>query len=309
MTILARATILLLVYCLVLNYAVQVQAAEEGKYGQWQSTDNQIEKMINELDLIIEEGINARAAHPDFLKDLQKTIDQYRTPTKIVYFSDNFADSDFSSNPTWTVNQGEYSIDRHGSLYSSVAIRRPSPQEETGAESSGDRSMRVLLGVLNELAKDDKDQQSGTDKSPDQAVIFSNGLIPNSFILQFSFRSTSSWGGTSIGVFQGDDLKTGYHLVYQASPAENRPMHLVRYRYSKPYIVDEVRENSPDLDDGLDHNIQFMRDSNGDMVVTVDGKEVLRSSDLSYQDDFAGIAITNSGGSYAYDNIEFFSEQ
>ena len=169
--------------------------------------------------------------------------------------------------------------------------------------------MRVLLGVLNELAKDEKDQQTDTGKTPDQAIIFSNTVIPNSFILQFSFRSTSSWGETSIGVFQGDDLKTGYHLVYQASPADNRPMQLVRYRYSKPYIVDEVRENVPDLDDGTDHIIQFKRVSNGDMVVTVDGNEVLRASDLSYQDDFTGIAIINSGGSYSYDNIELFIEQ
>ena len=305
---LVRTASLLLVFCWVINPALPVLAAEEGKYGQWQSTDNQLEKMIDELDLIIEEGSNARAAHPDFLKDLQKTIDKYRIPKKIVFFSDNFADNDFNNNPVWTVSLGEYSIDRYGSLYSSIAIRKPPPQEEAKEESNGDSGIRVLLDVLNELAKDGKDQQ-GTGVSADQAVIYSNATIPNSFILQYSFRSTSSWGGTSIGVFQGDDLKTGYHLIYQASPAEDRPMQLVRYRYSKPYIVDEVRENGPDLDDGLDHDIRFVRGSNGDMVVTVDGKEVLRSSDLSYQDDFAGVAISNSGGSYAYDNIEFFIEQ
>ena len=45
------------------------------------------------------------------------------------------------------------------------------------------------------------------------------------------------------------------------------------------------------------------------MVLAVDGLEVMRTADLSYRDDFTGVIITNNGGSYSYDNIEFYIEQ
>ena len=265
--------------------------------------------MIDDLESIIAEGFNSRAAHPEFLKDLQSIIDQYRIPKKIVFFSDDFSDNDFTHGPTWTVSTGEYSVDRYGSLFSSIAIRRPSPQETPGKEADGDPNLRFLLGVLNELAKDGKDQAPDSEEAPEQALIYSTAAIPNSFNLLFSFRSAANWGSTSIGVFLGDDPRTGYHLVYRASPAEGRPMQLIRYRYGKPYIIAEIIENSPDLDDDRDHILQLKRASNGDMVIIVDGSEILHTSDLTYMDDFTGVAIMNNGGSYSYDDTELFIAQ
>jgi hypothetical protein len=131
--------------------------------------------------------------------------------------------------------------------------------------------------------------------------------IANSFILDFSFRSNADWGSTSIGVIIGDDPQSGYHLVYQASPAENRPMQLVKYRYGKQYIIDEVHENSPDLDDGANHTARLIRSPNGDMKVLIDNIEVLSTSDFSYREEFTGIMIINNGGSYSFDNIEVFA--
>ena len=308
MSILARLTLALFVLFAFSSDPIVI-AEETGKYGQWQTTDDRLDKMIKDLEQIIEEGSNSRAAHPEFLKDLQRTIDQYRTPRKIVFFSDDFADYDFTNNPSWSVSSGEYIVDRYGSLYSSIAIRRPALQEETASNSDDDKGMRILFGVLNELAKGGQGQETGGDEVPEQAVIYSNAAIPNNFTMQFSFRSAANWGSTSIGLFQGDDPKSGYHLVYQASPADNRPMQLVKYRYGKPYVIEEVIQDSPNLDDGIDHSLLFNRSQNGDMVVMVDGKEILRTSDLTYKDDFNGIVIMNNGGSYSYDNIELFIEQ
>jgi hypothetical protein len=309
MTIFLRLTFLLIVSCFVFNTSLLVQAEEGSNYGQWQSSDNHLENMINDLDKIIEEGTSSRAAHPGFLQDLNRIIDQYRIPKKLIFFADDFADNNFSENPTWTVKKGTFSIDSYGSLYSSIAIRRPVAEKETEPESDSDRNLRILFGALNELTKAEKEQEKQDENIDTQAMISSAAAIPNSFILEFSFRSNASWGSTSIGVIQGDDPQSGYHLVYQASPAENRPMQLIKYRYGKQYIIDEVYENSPNLDDGADHAVHLIRSPNGDMVVTIDDIEVMRTSDFSFRDDFAGVVIVNNGGSYSYDNIEFFIEQ
>jgi hypothetical protein len=309
MTIFLRLTFLLIASCFVFNTSLLVQAEEGSKYGQWQSSDDNLENMINDLDTVIKEGTKSRAAHPGFLQDINRIIDQYRIPKKLIFFTDDFANNNFSENPTWNVKKGTFSIDSYGSLYSSIAIRRPVAEKETEPESDSNRNLRILFGALNELTKGEKEQEKQDENIDTQAMISSAAAIPNSFILDFSFRSNANWGSTSIGVIQGDDPKSGYHLVYQASPAENRPMQLIKYRYGKQYIIDEVYENSPNLDDGADHTARLIRSPNGDMVVTIDNIEVMRTSDFSYRDDFAGVVIVNNGGSYSYDNIEFFIEQ
>ena len=309
MTIFLRLTFLLIASCFVFNTSLLVQAEEGSKYEQWQSSDNHLENMINDLDKIIEEGTSSRAAHPGFLQDLNRIIDQYRIPKKLIFFADDFADNNFTENPTWTVKKGTFSIDSYGSLYSSIAVRRPVAEKETEPESDSDRNLRILFGALNELTKGEKEQGKQDENIDTQAMISSAAAISNSFTLEFSFRSNANWGSTSIGVIQGDDPQSGYHLVYQASPAENRPMQLIKYRYGKQYIIDEVYENSPDLDDGADHAVRLIRSPNGDMVVTIDDIEVMRTSDFSFRDDFAGVVIVNNGGSYSYGNIEIFIEQ
>jgi hypothetical protein len=309
MPIFSRLTFLLIVSFFIFNTSFPIQAAEENKYGQWQSSDDNLGNLIHDLDRIIEEGTRSRAAHPGFLQDLNRTIDQYRIPPKLIFFADDFADNNFTEKPAWTVKKGSFSIDSYGGLYSSIAIRKPAAEKDTEPESDGDRNLRILFGALDELTGQKKEQEAQDENIETQAMISSATTIANSFTLNFSFRSNANWGSTSIGVFQGENPQSGYHLVYQASPAENRPMQLIKYRYGKPYIIDEVHENSPDLDDGADHTFQFMRSPNGDMVLSIDNLEVMRTSDFSFRDDFAGVVIANNGGSYSYDNIEIYMEQ
>jgi hypothetical protein len=309
MTIISRLLFTVLILCFVSSVPFPVQAEEGNPYGQWQSSDDRLKNMINDLSQIIEEGTRSRAAHPGFLQDLNRIIDQYRIPQKQIFFADDFADNNFTENPVWTVRSGGFRIDSYGSLYSSIAVHKPIAEKETEPESEGDRNLRILFGVLNELAKDGDDQQGQDKKAETQAMISSSAAIPNSFNLKFSLRSSSTWGSTSIGIVQVDDPQSGYHLIYQPTPEEDRPIQLIKYKYGKPYIIDEVHENSPNLDDGSEHTVHLNRSPNGDMVVPIDNIEVMRPSDLSYRDNFTGILIINNGGSYSYDNIEFYSEQ
>lgn len=310
MRIIPRLSFFLFIAAGIVFYRVlPAYSLEESRYGNWQTSDDRLENMINDLERIIDEGTKSRAAHPGFLQDLNMIIEQYRTPQKKIYFADDFADNNYSENPAWQVSKGSFTIDSFGGLYSSIAVRKPSVETKDEPEPEGDRNLRILFGVLNELTKDQNDTQENEESGDSLAVIISKSSIPNSFTMEYTFRSNANWGSTSIGVIQGDDPFSGYHIVYQASPAENRPMQLIKYRNGKPYTIDEVYENSPNLDDGTDHTARLSRSQNGDMIIIIDNIEIMRSSDLSYRDDFTGIVILNNGGSYSYDNIEIFTEE
>ena len=97
MTIISRLLFTVLILCFVSSFPFPVQAEEGSPYGQWQSSDERLKNMINDLNQIIEEGTRSRAAHPGFLQDLNRIIDQYRIPQKQIFFADDFADNNFNS--------------------------------------------------------------------------------------------------------------------------------------------------------------------------------------------------------------------
>ena len=159
MSVYSRMILSILGCCLVFHTALPTARGEEAnRYGSWQSPENSLENLITELDQIIDQGTKARAAHPGFLEDLNAIIDRYRTPKKIFFFTDDFSDYNFTENPVWIVSQGSFSIDAHGGLYSSIGAKKPPAQQEAGKESDKDRNLRILLGVLNELTKEEKQQ-------------------------------------------------------------------------------------------------------------------------------------------------------
>src|SRR5210317_552634 len=108
MTIISRLLFTVIIFCFISSVPFPVQAEEGSPYGQWQSSDDRLKNMINDLNQIIEEGTRSRAAHPGFLQDLNRIIDQYRTPQKQIFFADDFADNNFTEKPEWTVKKGSF---------------------------------------------------------------------------------------------------------------------------------------------------------------------------------------------------------
>lgn len=305
--------LLLLVFLLPAD-PVAAQKDDSGRYGTWESGEEKLQKLTGEVEALIAEGIRSKAAHPEFFRDLQLTVNKYKIPKKTVYFKDDFSDNEYLRNPAWTVKKGVFSVDYQGSLYSSVIVYRPKPVEsvakETAPESTGDKNLRILFGVLDELTKDPKGREQEVPGQVDgePAQIISLADIPNACTLKFTLQSESEWGQISIGLFQGTDTSSGYHLVYHAAPSKDRPLQLIKYLRGKPYVVNAAAE-TPILDDGRPHAVLFSRTENGDMVVRIDDRDVLQGSDLAYRKNFSGLTVTNSGGKYSIDNIEVYTEK
>jgi hypothetical protein len=52
------------------------------------------------------------------------------------------------------------------------------------------------------------------------------------------------------------------------------------------------------MDDGVPHTLEWRRSNDGEMVVLVDNREVIRTVDRAYDDPFDGFAVINKGGEF-----------
>lgn len=70
--------------------------------------------------------------------------------------------------------------------------------------------------------------------------------------------------------------------------------------------VVEVSQGTLELDDGRPHSLEWRRAVDGEMVVLLDGREIIRTLDRASGDDFDGFTLVNAGGEYTLGRIELF---
>lgn len=169
------------------------------QYQPWQPPSGQgTQTLIDELRRMVDQAERDRAASPDFLADLKGLLARYGSggtggggasatppatpaPTRAV-FSDDFADGNYTANPTWSVLQGNWTVDGAG-------LRSDVP-----AASGG--------------------QAGGV------AAIALPTRLPNAFAMAFDLQAFAG-GQFELRVYQGAAREAGYRLVYRAdgSPA------------------------------------------------------------------------------------------
>ena len=104
-------------------------AQDKPRYGTWQSDQDQVQTLAEELLRQVDEAARARAADPRFLDDLRALADKYVNPWPHLLVQEDFANRDFTANPAWTVASGQFDMDWQGGLYSKLeAPAAPGPQ-------------------------------------------------------------------------------------------------------------------------------------------------------------------------------------
>ncbi|HEV8391025.1 MAG TPA: hypothetical protein VGQ35_14340, partial [Dongiaceae bacterium] len=86
-----------------------------------QTSDQKLQKLVTDLNALIKKAETANAADPTFLADLKKLSAQYpvtaaaiASQAGVVFISDNFADGNYTANPTWKVSAGTWQVDTKG---------------------------------------------------------------------------------------------------------------------------------------------------------------------------------------------------
>lgn len=260
-------------------------AAQSGtqQYQPWTGAQQgqATQKMLTDLKAIIAQGEKDKAASPDFLADLKKTIAAYEaavTPSQAKPFFDDFADGEFASNPAWKVSAGSWTIDRGGSNFGLVSKMRRQENLET-----------LLGGILNPQGNQGQGGQNG------YASIYAKAKLPAAFTFTTSFTSKDRYGGLHLTLYQGASAQNQYRVTYQ--PGNQTSLQLQRVSAQGAVALGSLN-GVLNLENGKPHDITLTRDAAGKMTVLIDGKVAITATDTTLQGDFDGVLFTNVGGSY-----------
>lgn len=291
---LSRLIISILV-CLSLSLLVPIvaQSADDDPNRQ------ALSDLLNELELKIKDADKRMVAHPNFLKELQAIVEKYQSKLRHVFLKEDFSDGDYTKGTIWTVLSGHFNITPSRRLQSRLSAERP-------VEKPAEKEEEDLFGsILKEVMRSssEKKEEKAPPPGVKEASIRTGVKIGPAFEVDFGLVSRSEWGSMEIVLLGGERFTPLYRMVYQPSPSTTRPIQIIRERNSRKYLIEEAMKY-PSLDDGALHRIQWIRDSQGNMKVLVDGKEVLSTVEIYYNEAFSGVSLVNRGGSYEWGPIK-----
>jgi len=105
------------------------------------------------------------------------------------------------------------------------------------------------------------------------------------------------------GPYLSDERDSGYRLAYES--ANRSSISLLRVAPGRSAVI-ETFDRSVNVEDGNLHTIEWRRAADGEMVVLLDDKEIIRTLDRAHADWFDGFTIINKGGVYELKEISIF---
>ena len=274
-------------------------------YGQGSdspSEDTQTQELVDRLQRLIRRAERRRTTAPRILDQLRTVVRQYDWPWQLELLSDTFRDGNYSRNPTWTVESGDFWAQRQSGLR--TEFTPPLRRGRQTARQGDDVGTAILGAVLSELQR----QEGGQNRAavPEAAAIHTALPITNAFALKLELLSHSDAQTErllEIGPYQGGPDGEGYRLVY--APGQRSSFELIRSTRGRSAVI-ETYDGQLDLEDGRTHNVEWRRDRDGNMTVLVDGEELIRASDRAFREPFDGLTLVNRGGEYVFRRIELF---
>jgi hypothetical protein len=270
------------------------------------SGESRAQELVDRLKEVIRGAEEQRGANQPLVRQLRDLVRRYDWPWQVSLLYDDFRDGDYTYNPRWIVNQGEFWVTRGGGLRSNF-----DPEAYRMRRTSDRRSDSSALDILGDILLGGRER----DVSPTQvslkseSEIFTRIGISNAFAakVQLNLRSYADRNTRlEFGPFQGDDRRSGYRLAYDSG--ETPALSLLRFGSNRSGVI-EMMDRSIGLDDGNTHTIEWRRSDEGEMVVLLDDKEVIRTVDRAYDDPFDGFSVVNKGGEFEIKQVSIFGTQ
>ena len=264
--------------------------------------DTRTLELVDELKDVIQKAEKTRT-DPSVMQQLRDLVHRYDWPWRVALLNDDFHDGDYTANPSWVVDKGDFRVSQFGL---GTVFTQPASPTPVSSEKRGERStLERLGGMLGEMTRREE-AVLPPPSLPSAAEIYTELRISNPFAvkLQMTSRGRSADGARlEFGPYQGRERNQGYRLVY--TPGTKPAFALVRVVPGRSSVI-EVYDQSVNLEDGRPHNVEWRRGTDGEMVVLLDDKEIIRTSDRASGESFDGFTVINGGGDYAFSQIAIF---
>lgn len=266
-------------------------------------SEDRMATLVNRLQNLADEIKKKNAASDWVLDRLRTMIREYSWPWEAKLIDDDFQDGDYTHDPSWTVDSGQFSVQSGFGLVSSQALPSSSGAQET-SPSNRDLPMSILGAILNQAAGSGG-SGTGTAAKAAQAEIHLAKPIPNAFAVRLTLQSAESRGSLELGLYQGPNRDSGYRVALL--PGGRPGVELMRIRNARSAVV-ETYPNPTGISDGKEHLLEWTRDGTGTMQVAMDGKVLFQISDRGISGAFDGIALINRGGEYRIRQVAVYGE-
>jgi len=258
--------------------------------------------VLNQLDILTKNAARAKAADPQFLKDLQALVSRYRKQPITRVLSDDFSDGNFTQNPAWKVTEGRYFLEKGWGLRNAVENK---PATTTNQKLKGKDIAIALFGEILGQGSGQNQPRQSVDNGPQPTTIYTKKTIDNSFSLSFKISSWAQTGMFDVAVFQGlvqsGFTAVGYHLQYKSG----QPLKLIRRTGSRQNVIAQSK-NPFWIEDKKIHTIEWNRDAVGGFRILMDDKQVIQATDLSFKNNFDGLLLSSQGGDFIVGNVNVY---
>jgi hypothetical protein len=259
-------------------------------------------ELVDQLKDVIQKAEKSRT-DPALMQQLRDLVRRYDWPWRVSLLYDDFRDGDYTANPSWVVDKGDFRVSQFGL---GTVFTQPASPTRGSSEPRGEKSTLERLGGILEGMTRREEAAAPQPPLPSAAEIYTELRISNPFAvkLQMTSRGKSEDGNRlEFGPYQGREHARGYRLVY--NPRSKPAFALNRIAPGRSSTI-EVYDQLVNLEDGRSHNVEWRRGTDGEMVVLLDDKEIIRTVDRASEESFDGFTVINGGGDYAFSQIAIF---
>jgi hypothetical protein len=280
----------------IIVFVVAAASASLAQDGRIAGGEGRILELIDELKDLIQSAETARSTDRHLVQELGEIVRRYDWPWRVSLLHDDFRDGDYTSDPSWIAKRGDFSVTLAG-------LRTRFEPINPSRKTSENTALDLLEGIFRGVAERTVESQP---EGPLAADIYTDLRITNAFAVKLDIASREYFEGGSrleFGPYRGSQQDWGYRLVYE--PGKTPSFTLLRVAPGRSSII-EIADALDDLDDGRTHQIEWRRAPDGEMLVRLDGKDIIRTVDRANTDSFEGFMISNKGGDYTIRRIAIF---
>ncbi len=287
---------ILLASALALPLLATAPTARAADYQPWQGPYNtaypgqpgDTSQLVRQLRQLIAKAEKAKAADPNFLRDLKNLANSYDNgPNEIL--SDNFSSGQYPDSRRWTVIAGNWRIVTQPARGLATQVNNPQ------YNNSANNTQSLVNGLLGALIAPQGSNQSQYQQTNNYAGLSAPVAIPNAFNLHFEFSPSQDATRFDLGMFRNNN-DGAYFLSYMPTAPRGYMLSVALPGQGTKSIA--YSPGNLNLNGSGFHAVDWQRDRDGRMTVAVDGQQVISVTDTSLRKSFDGFVMGNSGGFY-----------